>query len=402
MTFSKSELFEYVKENDVKFVKLTFCDMLGRQRNISILSTQLEEAFENGVSIDSSAVTGVGGIDLKLIPVSSLLSDLPWRPHSGKVVSIFCRIANLDRTPYVCDPMALLEKQVGKLKELGFTADVATECEFYVFKEVEDKLEPIDNADYCSCTPFDKCENLRRDVILSLEDMGLKPISSHHERGPGQNEIDFESADPLSAARNFIMFKAAVKNVCAINGAHASFQPKPLSDYPGSGMHLSITLSGKNKAQATRAFAEGVLRRCKEITCFANPTLNSYKRLGKSYRISYNSLRGYAMRIFGDENNIIQLRTPDSSCNIFAVLALIFAAGREGIEGDFKLRDEGVGGEYLFESMPDAIAFARKSAWLHENFPEQLENVLDSLTKQCNAALELKTDLEFFKFYSDI
>lgn len=402
MTCSKSELLEYVRENDVKFVKLTFCDLLGRQRNISVLSSQLEDAYERGVSIDSSAVTGVGGIDLKLMPVSSLLSDLPWRPHSGKVVSVFCKIANLDRTPYACDPMALLERQVHKLKELGFDAEVATECEFYVFKEVEQALEPIDIADYCSCAPFDKCESLRRDVILSLEDMGLKPISSHHERGHGQNEIDFESADPLSAARNFMMFKAAVKNVCAMNGVHASFQPKPMSDQPGSGLHLSITLSGKNKEKATRSFAEGVLRRCREISCFSNPTLNSYKRLGKSYRISYDNLRGYAMRIFGDNNEIIQLRTPDSSCNIFAVLALVFAAGREGIEGGYELRDRGAGDEYLFESIHDALAFARTSEWLHANFPEQLDNVLDSLSRRCNTALGLKTDLDFFKFYSDI
>ncbi|MCH5163111.1 MAG: glutamine synthetase [Clostridiales bacterium] len=400
MTSSKSEVLEYVRENNVKFVKLTFCDMLGRQRNISVLSSQLEDAYENGVAIDSSAVTGVGGIDLKLMPVSSLLSDLPWRPHSGKVVSVFCRLANIDRTPYACDPMVMLEKQVSKLKELGLTAEVATECEFYVFKEVEDALEPIDYADYCACPPLDKCESLRRDVILSLEDMGLKPISSHHERGPGQNEVDFESADPLSAARNFIMFKSAVKNVCAINGAHASFQPMPMSGQPGSGLHLSITLSGKNKAAATRAFAEGVLRRCKEITCFANPTVNSYKRI-KSRKISYDSLRGMSMRIFGDDDSIIQLRTPDSSCNIFAVLALIFAAGREGIEGKFKLREAGEG-EHLFENIGEAIEFARESEWLHGHFPEQLDNILDTLSHRCEEASKLTTDLEFFKFYSDI
>lgn len=402
MTFSKSELFEYVKENNVKFVKLTFCDLLGRQRNISVLSTQLEDAYERGVAIDSSAVTGVGGIDLRLMPVSSLLSDLPWRPHSGKVVSVFCRLANIDCTPYACDPMTMLERQVSKLNELGLTAEVATECEFYVFKEVEDKLEPIDYADYCASSPFDKCESLRRDVILSLEDMGLKPISSHHERGPGQNEIDFESADPLSAARNFVMFKAAVKNVCALNGTHASFQPKPLSDYPGSGLHLSITLSGKNKKEATKAFAEGVLRRCREITCFANPTLNSYKRIGGAYKIAYNNLRGSAMRIFGNDDGIIQLRTPDSSCNIFAVLALIFAAGREGIEQKLKLREPGVSTELLFDNFQSAISFAKKSEWLHNHFPEQLENVLNSLQKRCDAALELNSDLDFFKFYSDI
>ena len=133
MNNSKTDLLEYVQENEVKFVKLTFCDLLGRQRNVSVLSTQLEDAFENGVAIDSSAITGVGGKDVKIIPVGSLLSVLPWRPHAGRVVSVFCRIANMDNTPFVCDPMALLQNEVDKLSALGYKAKVATECEFYVF-----------------------------------------------------------------------------------------------------------------------------------------------------------------------------------------------------------------------------------------------------------------------------
>lgn len=396
---NKKDLLEYVKENGVKFVKLTFCDLLGRQRNISVLSSQLEDAFKNGVAIDSSAMTGVGGIDLKLMPVSALMSDLPWRPHSGKVVSVFCNIANIDCTPYVCDPMVLLEKQVKQLGELGLTAQVATECEFYVFKDGE-TLEPIDNADYCACAPFDKCENLRREVILSLEDMGLRPISAHHERGNGQNEIDFESADPVSAARNFIMFKAAVKNVCSLNGTVASFMPKPISDQPGSGLHLSISLSGKNATEASRSFAEGVLRRYKEITCLANPTLNSYKRLGKSYKIAYSSNRGAAMRFFGD--NVIQLRTPDSTCNLFTVLSLVFAAGREGVEQGLVLREPNAHTDELFDNVQDAVAFAQSSEWLHANIPHELDNVLGTIKHRYGKTLGLKSDRDFFEFYSDI
>lgn len=402
MTYTKTEFFEYIRENNVKFVKLTFCDLLGRQRNISVLASQLEDAFENGVSIDSSAVSGVGGIDLKLKPVSSLLSALPWRPHSGKVVSVFCNIANLDGTPYTCDPMVLLERQVKLLEKSGLKATVATECEFYVFKDdgADGRLEPVDNADYCACSPYDKCENLRREVVLSLEDMGLKPISSHHERGKGQNEIDFERADPLSAARNFVMFKAAVKNVCALNGTCASFMPKPTDDQPGSGLHLSITLSGKNAKAATAAFAEGVLRRYKEIACLANPTRNSYKRLGKSYKIAYGENRGAAMRIFGD--NVVQLRTPDSTCNIFAVLALVFAAGREGVQNMYELRSRGVHTDCLFDSIEQAVEFARHSEWLHENLPDRLDDVLGTIEKRNASEKALASEREFFEFYSDI
>lgn len=405
MTSSKSELFDYLAENDVKFVKLTFCDFLGRQRNISVLTSQLEDAFENGVLIDSAAVVGVGGIDLKLKPASALLSVLPWRPHSGRVVSVFCNIYNADDTPYVCDPMVLLDTQVKKLGELGLKAQVATECEFYVFKEEhQEELVPFDEADYCACSPYDKCENLRRDVIVSLEDMGLKPISSHHERGMGQNEIDFESADPLAAARNFIMFKTAVKNVCALNGTIASFMPRPVSGMNGSGLHLSVTLSGDNADRAAEAFAEGVLRRYHEITCFANPTRNSYKRLKPHFKIAYSELRGMAMRVFGDNkgNKIVQLRTPDSTCNIFTVLSLVFAAGREGIEKNYKLRKSGECDSLMFATIDDAFAFAEKSKWLRDNIPGVYNDVLESLKRRYIAEQALKTDREVFDFLADI
>lgn len=398
---SRTDLFEYVMENEVKFVKLTFCDLLGRQRNISVLSSQLEDAFENGVAIDSGAITGVGGKDLKIVPVGSLLSALPWRPHAGRVVSVFCRIANSDGTPFVCDPMALLQKEVDKLSALGYQAKVATECEFYVFKDdVGNNLVPFDNADYCACAPFDKCENLRRDVILSLEDMGLKPISSHHERGWGQNEVDFESADPTSAARNFIMFKTAVKNVCAINGTYASFMPRPVGSQPGSGLHLTITLSGKNSKAASKAFAEGVLRRYREITCFANPTQNSYRRLRSGFQIAYSSDRGSAMRIFG--NDEIMLRTPDSTCNIFTALALIFAAGREGIENKYTLRKEGEYTDCLFSSIDRSLDFAGRSEWLRKYIPEVFDDVLGSIKRRAVAEQALKTDWELFEFHADI
>lgn len=401
MNYSKSEFLDFVVENDVKFVKLTFCDFLGRQRNISVLSSQLEGAFEHGVAIDSAAITGVGGVDLKLKPVSSLLSVLPWRPHAGRVVSVFCNIANMDGTPYVCDPMVMLENQVKKLDAFGFKAQVATECEFYVFKDDDaGGLVPFDTADYCACSPYDKCESLRRDVILSLEDMGLKPISSHHERGKGQNEIDFESADPSAAARNFMMFKSAVKNVCALNGTLASFMPRPLDGSPGSGLHLSVTLSGENAAEASKAFAEGVLRRYKEITCFANSTLNSYKRLKKNYKISYGVMRGSAMRIFGD--NVVQLRTPDSTCNIFTVLALVFAAGREGIENNYKLRAADSSTDCLFASLEEAIEFASKSDWLRANITGVYDDVLSSIRKRCVEEEKMRSDRERFDFHMDI
>ena len=401
MTNNKVEFIDYLMENEVKFVKLTFCDFLGRQRNISVLTSQLEDAFENGVLIDSAALTGVGGTDLKLKPVGSLLSVLPWRPHSGRVVSVFCNIFNADDTPYVCDPMVLLDTQVKKLGALGLKAQVATECEFYVFKEEHaEELVPFDEADYCACAPYDKCENLRRDVIISLEDMGLKPISSHHERGMGQNEIDFESADPSSAARNFIMFKTAVKNVCALNGTIASFMPRPVSSMPGSGLHLLITLSGKNADKATGAFAEGVMRRYREITCFANATRNSYRRLKPNFEVSYDDKRGKSLRIFG--NNIVQLRTPDATCNIFTVLSLVFAAGREGIENGYKLRPPCVGDNDGFPSIDAAFDFAAKSDWLRANIPGVYDDVLDSMKRRYIAEQALKTDREVFDFLADI
>lgn len=401
MTYSTTEFLDYISENDVKFVKLAFCDLLGKQHNVSVLSSQLAEAFDKGVSVDSIAMTGVGGVDLKIKPVSSLLSILPWRPHSGRAVSVFCNIYNLDGTPYVYDPIVRLDDEVKKLAALGCNAQVGTECEFYVFREdAEHELVPFDNAGYCSCAPLDKCENLRREVILSMEDMGLKPISSHHERGKGQNEIDFESADPVTAVRNLMMFVTAVRNVCAINGTRASFMPRPMSDEPGSGLHLSISLSGKNAKAASGAFAEGVMRRYREISCFANPTANSYRRLRRDYKITYSSMRGSALRIF--ENGDILLRTPDTTGNVFSVLALVFAAGREGIEKGYKLRKEGEYNECMFNSVDEALEFADKSEWLRAQIPGVFDDVIGSLKKRAAAEQALGSDFERFEFFSDI
>ncbi len=401
MTYTKSEFLDFIMENDVKFVKLTFCDLIGRPRNVSVLSSQLADAFEKGVTVDSVAMTGVGGVDLKLKPVSSLMSILPWRPHSGRVVSVFCNVNNADGTPYACDSMVLLDNEVKKLGALGYKAQVGTECEFYVFKEeLDNGLVPFDNAGYCSCAPYDKCENLRREVITSLEDMGLKPISSHHERGRGQNEIDFENADPASAARNLMMFTSAVRNVCALNGTRASFMPRPLGGEPGSGLHLSISLSGNGRDKAADAFAEGVMRRYKEISCFANPTENSYRRLRRDYKIAYSSKRGSALRIFDDKT--LLLRTPDSTSNVFTVLALVFAAGREGIENGYKLRKEGAYNDVMFNSIDEALDFADKSEWLRAQIPVVFDDVLGSLKKRAETEKTLDTDLARFEFHSDI
>lgn len=402
MVYCKEDLMQYVEENDVKFVKLTFCDIFGRTKNISIIASELASAFEKGVLIDSCAITGISGTDFLLFPQAALLSQLPWRPKSGRVASLFCEIHTTDGKRYCADAMKVLEDACQDLQQMGLECSIGTECEFYVFKNDNNgKLVPFDDAGYCACAPYDMCENLRRDVVISLEDMGLKPISSHHERGKGQNEIDFAAADPLSSARNFLMFKAAVKNVCAISGARASFMPKPLFNEEGSGLHVNITLRQNGKdlsVEKKGAFVEGVLNRYRDISCFANTTQNSYDRLGTARPVTYGMDKKCAVRLNGAT---IQLRTPDSACNPFLLFALVIKAGLEGIRASLKLRDKALVGDTLFMSFEDALNHASKSSWLKGILGSSLSDCV-SAKKQENAEAVKLGDTALLDFYADL
>ena len=358
MTNTIKEVLEFIDENDVKFVRLGFCDPFGTQKNISIMSDQLAGAFENGISFDASSIRGFGDIsksDLLLFPDPATLTILPWRPGPGRVIRFYCDIKNPDKTPFHGDSRYLLKRIIKRCENMGYVCKIGAECEFYLFKTDENAdptFETLDKGGYFDIAPIDKGENIRREICLTLDEMGIKPESSRHERGPGQNEIDFVSGDALDCADNFLAFKSAVKSIAARNGLFASFLPKPILGKSGSGLHvnLSLTQNGfnifKNSGEHSKiaeSFIAGVLNRAAEMTLFLNPIPNSYERFGEDKAPKYVSWshqnRSQLVRIPAAQGEKVrmELRSPDPTINPYIAFALIVSAGLDGIESSMKL-----------------------------------------------------------------
>lgn len=338
--YSKEEVLEYISAEDVKFIKLAFCDVFGMQKNISILSTELERAFESGISFDASAIRGFGDeakSDLFLFPDPSTIEVLPWRPTQGKVVRMICDIKNPDGTHFEADTRNILKNAVSYAKENGIELKIGAEFEFYLFKtddEGNPTHETFDNAGYFDIAPFDRGENVRREICLTLENMDIYPESSHHEEGPGQNEIDFRHSDPLSSADNAVTFKSVTQTIAAKNGLYASFMPKPVKNASGNGMHINISLSDKSK---TDSFIAGILENISGITAFLNPIKESYERLGEKKAPFYitwaEGNRSQLIRIPAEngERSRFELRSPDPMSNPYLAYALLIYAGVEGV-----------------------------------------------------------------------
>ena len=296
MDTTMSEVVQFIQENDVKFIRLAFCDIFGNQKNIAIQPTELTRAFEYGIHFNASALRGflnVDASDLLLFPDPATLSVLPWRPAQGRVVRFYCDIRYPDGTPFEGDGRYLLRQASRRARKAGYSLTMCTASEFYLFELDENghpTTIPHDHGEYFDVAPLDKAENVRRQICLTLEEMNIQPESSHHEQGPGQNEGDFRAAEALEAADNFVTFKWVVKSMASSSGLYASFLPKPLQNTPGSGLHLavSITKDGQNlfhpsieESEEGRQFVAGVLRRAAEMTIFGNPLTNSFQRLGE-------------------------------------------------------------------------------------------------------------------------
>ncbi|MBD5407872.1 MAG: glutamine synthetase [Treponema sp.] len=347
MMYTESEILDFVRDEDVKFIRLAFFTLNGKQKNTSIMANQLTLAFKNGVSFDASSIPGFQGpnhSDLFLHPDPSTIEVLPWRPTTGKVVRMFCDIRYPDGTPYEKDCRYILKNIVKKAKEeFGVEFKIGTEIEFYLMKLTENgepSKIPMDNGGYMDIAPEDKGENIRRELCFTLEQMGIIPEASHHEAGPGQNEIDFKYASPLTSADNTATFKWAVCTNAAINGLYADFSPKPFSDKPGSGMHINISCCHEKDGDTTeymRYTLAGILKHIEEITIFLNPTANSYNRLGKYKAPKYISYdyenRSQLIRIPATkEEKRIELRSPDPELNPYIAFTLLIAAALDGIK----------------------------------------------------------------------
>lgn len=349
MKYSKDEVIQYVAEEDVKFIRLAFCDVYGRQKNISIMPQELTRAFEYGISFDASAVAGFGNeekSDLFLHPDPDTLARLPWRPEHGKVVRMFCNIKYHDGRPFECDTRNLLKTAIEEAKSKGQIFYFGSEQEFYLF-ELDGNNNPTnipyDNAGYMDIAPDDKGENVRREICLTLEQMGIIPESSHHEEGPGQNEIDFRYAEALSAADNVMTFQTVVKTVANRNGLFADFSPKPLLNNPGNGFHINISVQSDDSEDKLKPVVAGILDKAVPMTVFFNPIENSYKRLGQMKSPGYVSYskenRSPLIRIPAASGKYrrAELRSPDPAANPYIAFSLIIMAGLHGIENNIKL-----------------------------------------------------------------
>lgn len=366
MKYSQQEVIQYVQEEDVKFIRLAFCDVFGKQKNISIMPEELPRAFACGIAFDASAIAGFGDeahSDLLLHPDAETLTVLPWRPEHGRVVRMFCSISYPDGRAFECDSRSLLKQAAKRADEAGFRFVFGAEQEFYLFRLDENgdpTKEPYDQAGYMDVAPEDRGENIRREICLTLEQMGIYPESSHHEEGPGQNEIDFRYSDPLTAADNAMTFQTIVKIVARRNGLFADFSPKPLEYNPGSGFHINMSVKAADGSDQLCAMIAGVLDKVEEMTLFLNPTESSYERFGSNKAPGYVSWssenRSQLVRVpaAAGEYRRAELRSPDPSANPYLAFALMIDAGLYGIQN--KLELPAAADINLYKADPETLA----------------------------------------------
>lgn len=349
MKYSQQEIIQYVQEEDVKFIRLAFCDVFGKQKNISIMPNELPKAFTYGIAIDASAIDGFGDethSDLFLHPEPDTLMPLPWRPEEGSVVRMFCNITYPNGTPFEYDSRMILKQAIEEAAKEGLQFFFGTEQEFYLF-QLDDHGEPTkipyDHAGYMDIAPEDKGENIRREICLTLEQMGIRPESSHHEQGPGQNEIDFRYSDPLTAADNAMTFQTVVKAIALRNGLYADFSPKPLHHQPGNGFHINISVKSAYDQDCMNSMIAGILDKASEMTLFLNPLENSYERFGQDKAPRYISWssenRSQLVRVPAalGEYRRAELRSPDPAANSYLAFALLIYASMYGIKENLEL-----------------------------------------------------------------
>lgn len=400
MQYTSAEVVQFVQEEDVKFIRLAFCDVYGKQKNISIMPTELKRAFEYGIAIDGSAIAGFdhgSHSDLILHPDPNTLAILPWRPEHGRVIRMFCAVTYPDGSVFENDTRSILAKACKDAEEKGYHFSFGSEMEFYLFKLDEDGNPtniPYDQASYMDIAPIDKGENVRREICLTLEQMGIQPESSHHEEGPGQNEIDFRFSNPLSAADHAITFRNVVQTVAARNGLIADFSPKPLQDLPGNGFHINISAKKEHsQTDLLPSLLAGIMKNMKDMTVFFNTAEKSYERLGNNKAPRYISWskenRSQLIRIPAAKDQYVraELRSPDPLANPYIVFSLLIYAAMEGMDKQIEppkavdidlfraSAEETKDLQLLPLNLTEAKRIAKESAFIKAHLPEELIHV---------------------------
>lgn len=358
-----------IEERGVKFIRLWFTDVAGSLKSVAVAPAEIEGAFNEGIGFDGSSIEGLSRTseaDMLAIPDPTTFQILPWRGSVDATARMFCDIANPDSTPAATDPRNVLRRALDRAKSKGFSFYIHPEIEFYLLKGTELSADglpvPVDNAGYFDNVPGGTAHDFRRRAVSMLEHMGISVEFSHHEGGPGQNEIDLRYADALNMADNIMTFRTVIKEVAIEQGVYATFMPKPFNDQPGSGMHTHMSLfegdqnaffdagSQYQLSKTARQFMAGVLRHAPEITLVTNQYVNSYKRLwgggeAPSFVAWGHNNRSALLRVplhkpSKGQATRIEYRALDSAANPYLAYALILGAGLKGIEQGYDLADE--------------------------------------------------------------
>ena len=398
--YTKDDIFRMVDEEDVEFIRLQFTDIFGTLKNIAITSSQLEKALDNKCMFDGSSVEGLVRIeesDMYLYPDYDTFEIFPWRPQQGKVARLICDVYTPDGKPFEGDPRWILKKTIKEAADLGYRFDVGPECEFFLFHTDDNGLPTTlshERAGYFDLGPNDLGENIRRDMVLTLEDMGFEIEASHHEVAPAQHEIDFKYDEALKTADNIQTFKMTVKTIAKRHGLYATFMPKPKFGISGSGMHINMSLAtedGKNifadengklgLSDDAYHFIAGVMKHARGMAAITNPLVNSYKRLVPGYEapvyIAWSAKnRSPLIRIPASRGNgtRVELRNPDPTANPYLALALCLASGLDGIKN--KLEVPGSVDCNIYEMTPGE----RRAAGI-ESMPADLKEAVDCLVQ---------------------
>lgn len=400
--YTREEILQMVEEEDVEFIRLQFTDMFGAIKNIAVTARELPRALNNQCIINAEQIAGMDpekGSDLYLRPIPDTFAILPWRPQQGKVARMICDLYCPDGTPYKNSPRYILERVAKEAEQEGYTCYIDPECEFFLFHTDDNGMPTTvthEKAGYLDMSPLDLGENARRDMVLTLEDMGMEVESSHHEAAPAQHEIDFSYGEVRDIADCIMTFKMAVRIVAKRHGLHATFMPKPKTEANGSGMHIQFSLikNGENVFECSERpgelsedayyFIGGLLAHSKEMALITNPLVNSYKRLVPGYDApteltwtenNQNSL--VRIPVTRGEGIRVELRSPDASANPYVVLAVCLAAGLDGIKNKItptkssNLAAQDQQAEHLPETLKEAIDYFESSSWVKEVLGEE-------------------------------
>jgi glutamine synthetase len=434
MSMNATESHDYVlqqcRQNDVKFIRLWFTDILGSLKSFAITFEELEEALEEGVGFDGGAIEGFARMgtesDMTALPDAATFQLLPWRPRERRVARMFCDIKLPDGSPFKGDPRFVLKRNLERAKALGFTFYVGPELEYFYFRDAG-ATEPLDKGGYFDLTPLDAGSDLRRETVLTLEEMGIGIESSHHEVAPSQHEVDLRYTDALTMADSMMTARLVVKEVAMANGVYATFMPKPLAGENGSGMHTHLSLfRGEQNAffdkadpvhlsAVARGFMAGLLGHAREITLVTNQWVNSYKRLIPGFEAPVRLT--WARRSSGDLLSVpeyrpgreiaarIEYRAPDPACNPYLAFAALLAAGLEGIEKEYALppmREAGAAetdASVLPGSLHEAIQEAEQSALLRGCLGDHVfESLLTSKRIEWDSYRAHVTDYELNRY----